>query len=273
MKTSANLSRRSFLTTAAAGAGVVLLAGCSSGSDAADEGSAGSAASGETYTIATDTTFAPFEYADENNEYVGIDIDMLYAIAEDQGFQVELDALGFQAATEAVQSGQADGIIAGMSITEERKETFDFSDPYFDSTVCCAADPDSGITSLEDLEGLNVAVKIGTMSADWAESIADEYGFTMTTFETSDMMYQEVGTGNSAACFEDTPVMEYAIATGSVSLEVIADCGTDSEFASQYGFGVKKGENAELLEMFNAGLANIREDGTYDEIVATYLGE
>ena len=110
------------------------LAACG-GSDApaADSNEGGDAV--KTYIIATDTTFAPFEFQNESGEYVGIDIDLLAAIAEDQGFEYELQSLGFNAAVQALEAGQADGVIAGMSITDERKEKFDFSEPYFDSGV------------------------------------------------------------------------------------------------------------------------------------------
>lgn len=94
-----------------------------------------SAQPGRTYTIATDLTFAPFEFENEDGKLVGIDIDLLNAIAEDQGFKVDIKQLGFDAALQAVQAGQADGVIAGMSITDARKQVFDFSDPYFESGV------------------------------------------------------------------------------------------------------------------------------------------
>ena len=114
------------------------LAGCG-GSDNSD-GSAASAekTSGDKYIIATDTTFPPFEFTNEQNEFVGIDLDILAAVAEDQGFEYELQPLGFDAAVAALESGQADGVIAGMSITEERQEKYDFSEAYYDSTVCAA---------------------------------------------------------------------------------------------------------------------------------------
>ena len=89
----------------------------------------------ETYVIATDTTFAPFEFQDEDGEFVGIDMDLLRDIAKDQGFTVDIKPLGFDAALQAVQANQVDGVIAGMSITDERKKVFDFSDPYFESGV------------------------------------------------------------------------------------------------------------------------------------------
>lgn len=225
------------------------------------------------YIIATDTTFAPFEYQDVQGKSVGIDMDIIAAIAKDQGFEIEIQALGFDAALQAVTAGQADGVIAGMSITEKRKEIFDFSDPYYNSTVCCAVASGSSIKGLEDLKGKTVAVKVGTMSADWAASIAEQYGFKTTTFETSDIMYQDVINGNSAACFEDTPVMGYAIMTGNVALKIIAEAAGDSDYATPYGFAVKKGENAELLAAFNAGLANLMKSGDYTKIIETYLAK
>ena len=163
------------------------------------------------FVIATDTTFAPFEFQDANGDFVGIDMELIQAIAEDQGFEVEIRPLGFNAALQALETKQVDGVIAGMSITGERKQTFDFSEPYFESGVVMAVADDSDISSYEDLKGQNVAVKTGTEGATFAESIKDEYGFTTTVFEDSANMYQDVLSGNSVAAFEDYPVMAYAI--------------------------------------------------------------
>ncbi len=262
-------------TFGAALAGVLLtasLAACGGGQESTEATSTETTnAEAKVYSIATDTAFAPFEFTDESGNLVGVDIDILSAIAEDQGFEYTVDSIGFDASKQAVQQGQDDGMIAGMSITDERKETFDFSDPYYDSTVCCAVAADSKVASLSDLKGENVAVKTGTQSLDWAKSISKEYGFTMTEFADSDVMYQDVLAGNSAACFEDTPTMGYAINSSNVGLKIIAEVDSTSEFFSQYGFAVKKGENAELLEMFNTGLANIKANGKYDEILAKYI--
>ncbi len=82
------------------------------------------------YVIASDSSFAPFVFQDSSNQYTGIDMDLIKAIAKDQGFEIEITNPGFDAAINAVQSGQADGVIAGMSVTDARKETFDFSDSY-----------------------------------------------------------------------------------------------------------------------------------------------
>ncbi|MGW0172817.1 amino acid ABC transporter substrate-binding protein/permease [Rhodococcus sp. NPDC003322] len=258
------LGRRRRLVTAAVVALVGLLGMLlGQGSAAAQSGS------GKTYVIATDVTFAPFEFQNEQGNFVGIDMDLLSATAADQGFQYEIKPLGFNAAVQALQSRQVDGVIAGMSITDERKMVFDFSDPYFDSGVQMAvAKNNDSMKSYEDLRGKRVAVKTGTEGAAFAESIRDRYGFTIVTFDDSASMYDDVKTGNSVAVFDDYPVLLYGIAQGN-GLKTV----TGKEAGNSYGFAVSKGQNAELLSKFNAGLANLRASGEYDEILNRYLGE
>lgn len=224
--------------------------------------------SGDKYVIATDTAFPPFEFTDVegDGQFKGIDVDIVDAIAQDQGFEYEFDSIGFDAALAAVQSGQADGVIAGMSITDERKETFDFSDPYYTADVTMAVAKGSGISSYEELAGKTVAVKTGTNGADYAKSIADQYGFSIVEFKDSPTMYQDVIAGNTAACFEDYPVMAYNIKNGA-GLEIPEGM---TAAGSDYGFAVKKGENAELLEAFQKGLENIKANGKYQEIIDKY---
>ena len=106
----------------------------------------------KTYIIYSDNAFAPFEYLDTaSGEYIGVDMDILAAIAEDQGFKYEVKNEGFDASMGAVQSGQADAMIAGMTITEERKKTFDFSEGYFEDGQIMVVPADSAVTSVEDL--------------------------------------------------------------------------------------------------------------------------
>ncbi len=242
---------------------VGMLAGCGG----TEEEAAEAAPEVTTYIIATDTTFAPFEFQNEAGDYVGIDIDILAAVAEDQGFEYELRPLGFSAAVAALESNQADAVIAGMSMTEERQQKYDFSEAYYDSGVVMAISADdTAIKSYTELTGKTVAVKTGTEGATFAESIKDQYGFELVYFDESPLMYEDVKTGNSAACFEDYPVMGYGIAQGN-GLKMV----TDMEKGSSYGFAVLKGENTELLDMFNAGLKNIIESGKYQEILDSYI--
>ena len=223
----------------------------------------------EKYIIGTDVTFAPFEFQDANNNFVGIDMDLLNAIAEDQGFEVEIKPLGFNAAVQALQADQVDAVIAGMSITDERKQTFDFSDPYFESGVVMAvADTSDTIKSYEDLKGKTVAIKTGTEGATFANSIKDKYGFKVSTFDDSANMYEAVKAGSADAAFEDYPVMAYAI-TQNAPLKLVGE----KEKGGQYGFAVNKGQNPELLTKFNNGLTNLKNSGKYKEITEKYLGE
>lgn len=227
------------------------------------------AAEGENYVIATDTTFAPFEFQDAQGNFVGIDMDLIRAIAEDQKFTVDIKPLGFDAALQAVQANQVDGVIAGMSITDERRQVFDFSEPYFESGVQMAVLEDNeDIKGYEDLRGKRVSVKNGTQGSDFANSIKDRYGFEVVSFADSSTMFDEVKTGNSVAVFEDYPVLLYGIAQGNGFKTV-----TPKEEPTGYGFAVNKGQNAELITKFNDGLANLKESGRYDAILSTYLGE
>ena len=225
----------------------------------------------KSFKIASDTVFKPFEYQDETGEHVGIDVDILAAIAQDQGFEYTIDFLGWDSAIAACQAGQADGMIAGASITDARKESgWQFSDGYYYATQSMAVKDDSDIAGFEDLDGKMVGVKTGTMGATYAESLKDEYGFDITYFEDSPTMYLAVSGGQVVACFEDTPIMITSIEDQGLNMKVVE--GTANEGAP-YGFAVFNDEGQELIELFNAGLANIIANGTYEEIIAKYLGD
>ena len=200
------------------------------------------------YHIVADNAFAPFEFLDEaTGEYT-------------------VDNCGWDAALGNLQAGLADGMIAGMSITDERRESYDFSDSYYDGGQIMLVKGDSTIASYEDLAGLTVAVKTGTQSATFAQSIAEEYGFEVVTYKDSPAVYAAVAGGIDAAGFEDYAVIAYQIQNQSLDLKVVGE----QENITPYGFAVLKGQNPELIEMFNAGLANIRESGQYAEIMAKY---
>ena len=228
------------------------------------------AAPAKKWIIASDTVFKPFEYTDASGNFVGIDVDILAAVAADQGFDYELKSLGWDAAIAACQAGQADGMIAGASITEERKASgWIFSDGYYNATQSMTVAADSDITGFDGLKGKDVAVKTGTQGAAYAESLKDQYGFNIVYFEDSPTMYQAVLGGQCVACFEDTPIMQATIKDGGLALKVLdgtANAGGD------YGFAIFNADNQELVDMFNAGLANIKANGTYEQILAKYLG-
>ncbi|MBU5364566.1 amino acid ABC transporter substrate-binding protein/permease [Enterococcus devriesei] len=221
----------------------------------------------KTYKIGTDLTFAPFEFQNSDGEYVGIDVDLLNQIAKDQNFKVDLRPLGFDSSIQGVQSDQLDGMIAGMSITDERKKTFDFSDPYFDSGIQMAVKNDNtDIKDYNDLKGKTVSAKIGTESATFLNDNKDKYGYEVKQYEAADAMYNALNNGNVEAIFDDYPVLGYAVTNGQ-PFKLVGD----PEEGSSYGFAVKKGENKELLEKFNKGLKDLKKNGGYDKIVNEYI--
>lgn len=225
-------------------------------------------AQGEVYTIGTAATFAPFEYRDASGDLVGIDVDLMKAIAEDQGFRVEFEAMGFNALLQGLSANQLDGVIAAAGITEERQESYDFSDPYYTGELTLAALEDSNLEGWEDLEGESVAVKTGSLSEDWARDMQDDYDFEINSLDQTTSMVNSVQAGHDIALADDLPVIAYGIQQGS-GLELISE----PEPTGDYGFMVNQDQNQELLEMFNAGLANLQDSGEYDEIVASYLGD
>ena len=226
------------------------------------------AAVGQTYTIGTDTTFAPFEFEDETGTHTGIDIQLLDAIAAEMGFTVEWQVLGFSASVAALEAGQVDAVMAGMSVTEERQAKYDFSESYYDSTTAIAVAADSTIATLDELKGATVVAKTGTVGAAYAESLATDYALNILYVEDSATMYTYVESGQAAACFEDYPIVQYEISRGNVACKVIAQ----SEDSDPYGFAVMKGTNPELIAAFNEGLKRMKDSGKYDELLATYFG-
>jgi glutamine transport system substrate-binding protein len=252
---------------------MLILAACGTNNSAndsdGDDGSSGDSG-GTTYTVGTDTTYPPFEF-EEGGDYKGIDIDLINAIAEEENFDIELKPMDFGGIIPALQADQLDVAIAGMSITDERKEKVDFSDPYFDAGLTLVVSEDNNdITTVEDLKGKTVAVKNGTTGADKAEELKDELGIAeVRQFNDSPSMFQEVANGNADVLIEDYPVIAYQIKTKDLGLKTVGDRLN----GDQYGIAVLKGENQELLEKINSGLQKLRDSGEYDAILNKYLEE
>ena len=218
------------------------------------------------YVIASDSSFAPFVFQNSSNQYTGIDMDLIKAIAEDQGFEIEITNPGFDAAINAVQSGQADGMIAGMSVTDARKETFDFSDSYYTANTILGVKESSTISSYEDLNGKTVGVKNGTASQTFLTENQSKYGYKFKTFADGASMYDSLNTGAIDAVMDDEPVLKYSISQGQKLKTPIE--GTP---IGETAFAVKKGSNPELIEMFNNGLANLKASGEFQKILDKYL--
>lgn len=250
---------KKYLKLALAGMMVFTLFGC--GSSNGDT----SKSDTKVYKIGTDVTYPPFEM-EENGKLVGVDMDLLDAIAKDQGFEYKVEALGFDAAVTALESGEKDAVIAGMSITDERKQKYDFTDSYYETGQTFAVLKDSTISSYDDLKGKTVVAKMGTAGLKLAESKKDQYGYTVNVVEDSTSMFEQVKAGEAVACFEDAPVLGYMIKQGTYDFKM----PLEKENATGYGLAVMKGENSELIEMFNKGLANLKKNGKYQEILDKY---
>lgn len=236
-----------------------LFVGCSSKS--ADEG-------GKKYLIATDSKYAPFSF-EEDGKYQGIDVEILAAVAEEAGFEYELKPMDFNAIIPALTSNQLDGAIAGMSITDERKESLDFSDGYFESGLSIVvASNNTEINGIDDLNGKTVAVKKGTAGEKWALDNEETYNLQLKHFDDSPSILLAIQGGNADFALEDYPVIAYKIKLSADNALRIAG---EKVTTSDYGFAVNKGKNAELLEKFQSGLKAIKENGKYDEILSKYV--
>lgn len=218
------------------------------------------------YKISSDSSFAPFVFQNDQSKYTGIDMELIKAIAKDQGFTLEISNPGFDAAVSDVQNGNADGMIAGVTVTDARKATFDFSDPYYTTNSILAVQESSTISSYEDLKGKTVGVKNGTASQTFLEENKSKYGYKIKIFSDGASMYDSLNSGSVAAIMDDEPVIKYAIKQGRKFKTPIE--GTPS---GQIAFAVQKDSNPELIEMFNNGLANLKESGQYQKILDKYL--
>lgn len=250
---------------------LLLVAACGADKgDSSSEGTDKSSGDGnKAYIVGIDTTYPPFEF-EVDGEYTGIDIDLITAIAKNQGIEIEFDAMDFGGIIPAMQANQLDIAIAGMSITDERKEVVDFSDPYFDAGLTLVVDAKTtDIASIEDLKGKTIVAKNGTTGAKFAQEHEAEYGYTLVLFDDSPAMFQEVSNGNAVALIEDYPVIAYAISQNNLELQIIGDRLN----GDQYGIAVLKGQNSDVLQKINDGLKDLRDSGEYDKILSKYLAE
>lgn len=247
------------------------------GSGAADEEDTGaeseadeaSAENGlkDTYVVASDTSFVPFEFK-EDGEYVGFDIDLIHAIADEVGFEIELETTNFDGIIPGLQTGTFDIAIAGISITEERKEKIDYSDPYYESGLRIGVQIDNDtIHGIEDLEGKTIATRLGSTSAAFIKENIE--GAEPKEYEQLDQAYLAVENGSVDAVLYDAPNVAYYIQTkGQDTLKLVGELYQ----AENYGIAIAKGQE-ELVEAINEALATLREDGTYDDIYEKWFGE
>ncbi|MDI5935059.1 transporter substrate-binding domain-containing protein [Halomonas sp. M4R5S39] len=222
-----------------------------------------------TVKVVTDPSFVPFEMMDaDTGEMIGFDMDIINEVAERAGFEVDLTTMEFNGIIPAVQTGSQEIAIAGVTITEERAEIVDFSDPYYDSglRIMVRADNDS-VETIEDLEGMSIATKIGSTSYDYLqETLGDNADITPYP-GTSDMYMALLGRNVDAAFYDAPNVSYFAQTRGEGRTKVVGPLYE----GQQYGIVFHKG--SQWVEPVNEALAEMREDGTYDEIYEKWFGE
>lgn len=246
-------------------------ASASGSTEASDEGGAPAdldLVSGGKLTVCSDIPYEPFEFEGPDGEYTGYDIDLVRAIAEDADLELDVRVTPFDGILGALEAGDCDVVASSVTITDERAEQVDFSEPYFDAdqSLLVKKDQAEELATLDDLAGKTIGVQSGTTGETYANENKPE-GATIQSFEGADGLFAAIEAGNIDAILQDFPVNAYR-ATKDDSLTVTETFAT----GEQYGFAVKKG-NESVLSLLDDGLATMREDGRFDEIFATYFGD
>ncbi|MGN8246783.1 ABC transporter substrate-binding protein [Cellulomonas soli] len=259
-----------FLAAASLAAGAaLLLSACASSSDEAEPAASDNAAAGEvalitpgTLTVCSNPPYEPFEFEDETGEIVGLDIDIMQEVADDLGVELLVKVTAFETIQSGVDldTGSCDVVASGITITDERKAKFDFSDPYFDADQGLLVPSGSDLSDVDSLAGK----KVGVQQATTGETFADENGLQTVQFEDLGLQIQALKTGQVDAVINDIAVLGPFVEEGF-------EVATTFPTGEQYGFGVKKGSTA-LLDAINGTLERITTDGTYDAIYTERIG-
>ena len=274
-----SMNRRNFVATLGI-AGTALLAGCNGSEEAAqttdDTQTADEATEEASYTLVKEGVltnvaelgFSPFEYIDEDGNTVGFDVDLSNAIAEKMGLTCEwLPNQAFDTLVPTIkQGGKADISIAGVTITDERLEDVDFSDPYLNSNqdLIVAASSDYATEDL-DAEDIQIACQTGTTGDAWIQENLPNATRVPLADVTAGMM--GVSTGSYQAMVIDLPVAQNMLAQSFSDLKILEEIPT----GEQYGIAVSY-DNPGLKDAINDALAQIEEDGTMDEIKQKWFG-
>ncbi|MDO5757235.1 MAG: transporter substrate-binding domain-containing protein [Rhodobacterales bacterium] len=229
----------------------------------------GAMAQADDVRVATDPSFVPFEMMDQaSGEMVGFDMDIIREIGKRAGFEPKINTMDFNGIIPALQTGNVDIAIAGMTITDERKQVVDFSDPYYDSGLQLLVGVDNDdVKTVDDLAGKKIGTKIGSTSFDF---LTDKFGSdaTITPYPGSADMYMALIGGSVDAVFYDAPNVGYFSQTrGKDRVKVVGPLYE----GQQYGIAFPKG--SDRVDAVNKALAAMREDGTYDEIHAKWFGK
>ncbi|HJV45784.1 MAG TPA: basic amino acid ABC transporter substrate-binding protein [Bacillota bacterium] len=226
-------------------------------------------ADGKTYQVGTDAAYPPFE-KQVGSKIEGFDVEILNAVADAGGFKVNLQHTGWDPLFDGIDKGKVDMGISAITINDDRKKNYDFSDPYFDAKQLILVGKDSTVTKFDDLKGK----KIGVQSATTGETaVQEKFGKTyegLKGYDDTPAAIDDLINGRVEAVVADNAVvMEYMKKIGDKGFKVIEDPQFKPE---QYGIMVKKG-NKEILDKVNAGLKKIKDNGKYKAIYDQYFGK
>ncbi len=219
----------------------------------------------ETLTFGTNAEFPPFEYVSANgtiDTYDGIDIAIAKQIAEDNGMTAAIENMEFDSLLVALQNGQIDAAIAGMTVTEERAEAVDFSTPYYEATQVMIVKEDSDIETAEDMADKKIVVIQGYTG----QTCVEEMGYDYEAFKKGTEAILELVNGKCDVVVIDSATAEKFVGDNE-GLKIVED--PDAFEGESYAIAVKKG-NTELLDMINASIEKMLEDGTISELGAMY---
>ncbi|MCF6093427.1 basic amino acid ABC transporter substrate-binding protein [Microaerobacter geothermalis] len=232
----------------------------------------GPAAEKKVYKVGTDAAYPPFELQGPDGKPVGFDMDIIKAIAEVQGIELDIQHTGWDGLFEGIDKGRVDIGISAITITEDRKQTYDFSDPYFEAYQLIMVPKDSPVEKLADLQGLKIGVQAATTGAIVVEEAFGKTYEGLQAYDDTPAAVEDLLTGRVNAVVADNAVMQDYLKTKpgvADNYKLIKDDSFETEY---YGMMVKKG-NQEVLDVFNEGLKKIKENGTYDKIYNQYFGE
>ncbi len=266
------LSTRRFLQLAGLTAATLMLAACGKKEEApapAPVAAAPAPAPAKVYVVGTDAAYAPFESQNEKGEIVGFDIEVVQAVAAKAGFEVKFVNTPWEGIFNTLQQGDRDMIVSAVTITDERKQTMDFSDPYFDAAQLIAVKETSKVAKFADLKKLKVGVQTGTTGDEAVTKLLGKTSTNIKRFESTPLALKELEAGGVDAVVADNGVVAHYVANNpGGKFKTVSD----TEFVpEQYGIAIKKG-NTELQAKVNQGLAAIKADGTYAQIYAKYFG-
>ena len=257
--------------TLAAVAAAFTLAACGGGSktETAAASADGGAAAAKTYVVATDATYAPFEYT-EAGEVLGFSKDILEAVGNKEGLQFKFVNTPWEGIFATLGKGDADVVSSSVTITDERKQSMDFSDPYFEATqMIVTGTKGSDVKSFADLAKRTVSVQNGTTGDLVMQKLQGKDSTNIKRFESMPLALKELVSGGVDASVGDNGVVQnFVNSNPGTKLNTLVDPSFEKEF---YGFAVKKGRDDDLLKKINAGIAAIKADGTYDKIYAKWF--